>query len=179
MNKKLKLSELGRVSPLEYQGKEKIPLILILDNVRSGHNIGSFFRTGDAYLVEKILLCGITAKPPHRDIQKSALGSTETVDWEYHENCLEAVRLLKNDGYTIISIEQAEKTVSLEDLKIDKEEKVAVVFGNEVKGVQQEVIDESNFCMELPQYGTKHSLNVSVCGGIVIWELFQKMKDYI
>jgi tRNA G18 (ribose-2'-O)-methylase SpoU len=135
------------------------------------HNVGSVFRTSDAFAIEKIMLCGITAQPPHREIEKAALGATESVDWEYHPNTLELINKLKAESYTIISIEQAENSVFLQDFKTSIDEKYAIVFGNEVEGVQQEVINVSDYCIEIPQFGTKHSFNVSVCAGIVLWEM--------
>ncbi len=170
MNKKLKLWELNRPSIEEFQAKKKFPVILILDNIRSLNNIGTFFRTSDAFNVEKIYLCGITAQPPHREIQKTALGATESVKWEYRKDSVELVHELKSQGVVICSIEQTEETTFLHDLNIQKEKTYAVVMGNEVDGVQQEVIDLSDFIVEIPQFGTKHSLNVSVCAGVVLWE---------
>ena len=174
--RKLKNSELDRLSIEEFKESEKTPLIVILDNIRSLNNIGSVFRTSDAFLIEKIYLCGITAKPPHKDIHKTALGSTETVDWEYVENTLTLVEKLKAKNIKIISIEQAENATMLNDFTPDEETRYAIVFGNEVKGVQQEVINASDVVIEIPQYGTKHSLNISVSAGVVIWDLFCKLK---
>lgn len=175
--KKLKLEELNRISVDEFKEVDKIPVVVILDNVRSMHNIGSVFRTADAFLVEKIYLCGITATPPNKEIRKTALGATESVDWEYAADILELVGKLKKEKYTILSVEQVDKSQSLSTYKLDSEEKYAVIFGNEVEGVQQEVINLSDFCVEIPQAGTKHSLNVSVCAGIVLWEFFRKMDS--
>jgi len=174
--RKLKNSELDRLSIEEFKESKKTPLIVILDNIRSLNNIGSVFRTSDAFLIEKIYLCGITAKPPHKDIHKTALGSTETVDWEYVENTLTLVEKLKAKNIKIISIEQAENATMLNDFTPDKGTRYAIVFGNEVKGVQQEVINASDVVIEIPQYGTKHSLNISVSAGVVIWDLFCKLK---
>lgn len=174
MNRKLKLAELNRLSNEEFKGVEKAPLRIILDNIRSMNNVGSVFRTSDAFKIEQIALCGVTATPPHRDIQKTALGATETVNWEYFENTLDAVEFCKNDGYTILSIEQAENSIMLNDFSPEPGKKLAIVVGNEVTGVQQEVIDQSDYCIEIPQFGTKHSLNVSVCTGVVVWDLFNK-----
>jgi len=174
--RKLKNNELNRKSIEEFKQTSKMPLIVILDNIRSLNNIGSVFRTADAFLVEKVYLCGITAKPPHKDIQKTALGATETVVWEHVENILDLLQVLKNENITVISIEQAEKATMLNDFSVEKDQKYAVIFGNEVFGVQQEVVDASNHCIEIPQFGTKHSLNISVSVGIVIWDLFVKMK---
>lgn len=177
MNKKLKLKELNRISPEEFITSNKIPLVVVLDNIRSGHNVGSVFRTSDAYVVEKIILTGISPQPPHKDIQKTALGATETVRWDYFEDSITAIDSLKKQGYQIISIEQTEKAISLIDYNLPENNKVAIVMGNEVKGVQQSVIDQSDICIELPQFGTKHSLNVSVCSGIVIWEMWRRLMN--
>lgn len=174
MNKKLKLWELDRVSEEEFKKQEKFPIIVILDNIRSLNNIGSFFRTSDAFNVEKIYLCGITAVPPHRDIQKTALGATESMDWEHVESTVELVKKLKSEGIKIGSIEQAEKTILLHEVPSLPQGKYALVFGNEVDGVDQEVIDLSDYIIEIPQFGTKHSLNVSVCAGAVLWEFAKR-----
>lgn len=174
MNRKLKLWELDRVDEQTFKQQEKFPLIIVLNDIRSLNNIGSFFRTADAFNVEKIYLCGITAQPPHREIHKTALGATETIDWEYREDINELVSELKNSGIAVCSIEQAEKTVLLHEIPALKEEKFALVFGNEVDGVDQSVIDSSDYILEIPQFGTKHSLNVSVCAGIVLWEFAKK-----
>jgi tRNA G18 (ribose-2'-O)-methylase SpoU len=177
--RKLKNSELDRLSIEEFKESKKTPLIVILDNIRSLNNIGSVFRTSDAFLIEKIYLCGITAKPPHKDIHKTALGSTETVDWEYVENTLTLVEKLKAKNIKIISIEQAENATKLNDFTPDEETRYAIVFGNEVKGVQQEIVNTSDVVIEIPQYGTKHSLNISVSAGVVIWDLFCKLSENI
>lgn len=174
--RKLKNSELDRKDIDGFKKAEKTPLIVILDNVRSLNNIGSVFRTSDAFLIEHVYLCGITAQPPHKDIHKTALGATESVDWTYKEDIVELVQNLKKDGIKIISIEQADKATMLNDFTPDKDQKYAVVFGNEVMGVQQEVVDHSDFCIEIPQFGTKHSLNISVSVGVVLWDLFTKMS---
>ena len=176
MNRKLKITELNRISTEEFKEAEKLPLVVVLDNIRSLHNIGSVFRTSDAFRIECIYLCGITATPPHAEMHKTALGAEFTVDWKYVNNTVEAVDNLKNEGYTVYSVEQAEGSIMLNELTLDKNRKYAIVMGNEVKGVQQEVIDHSHGCIEIPQYGTKHSLNVSVTAGIVIWDLFNKLK---
>ncbi len=173
-NRKLKLWELDRVSPEEFSNQPKFPIVVVLDNIRSLNNIGSFFRTCDAFNVERLILCGITAQPPHRDINKTAIGATESVNWSHAENTFEAVDKLKNEGYTICSIEQAEETKLLQDIPNLKEEKFALVFGNEVDGVDQTVIDTSDLVVEIPQFGTKHSLNVSVCAGVVLWEFSKR-----
>ncbi|HLV51687.1 MAG TPA: RNA methyltransferase [Flavobacterium sp.] len=174
--KKLILDELNRKNVEEFKQAEKTPIIVILDDIRSLHNIGSFFRTGDAFLIEKIYLCGITATPPNKEIHKTALGATETVAWEYEKDVIEVVNRLKSERVQIISLEQVEGSVMLQDFKVNANQKYALFFGNEVKGVNQQVINESDVVVEIPQLGTKHSLNVSVSGGIVIWDIFHKMK---
>ncbi|HNP67142.1 MAG TPA: TrmH family RNA methyltransferase [Aequorivita sp.] len=176
-NRKLKNSELDRINPEEYKASKKTPLIIILDNIRSLNNIGSVFRTADAFLVKKIYLCGITAQPPHKDIQKTALGATDSVEWEYAENVMEVVSKLQNEGVCVASIEQAELAVNLDDFSVQKEMTYAIIFGNEVKGVQQKVVTASDAVIEIPQYGTKHSLNISVSVGVVVWDLFTKLKN--
>lgn len=174
--RKLKNSELDRLNVGEFKSAKKTPLIIILDNIRSLNNIGSVFRTSDAFLVEKIYLCGITARPPHNDIRKTALGSTETVAWEYVEHTIELVEKLKTEGVKIISIEQAERATMLHDFQPEKNQKYVLIFGNEVKGVSQDVVNASDVVIEIPQYGTKHSLNISVSCGVVVWDLFNKIK---
>lgn len=174
MNKKLKLWELDRVTEEEFKQQEKFPIIVILDNIRSLNNIGSFFRTSDAFNIEKIYLCGITATPPHRDIQKTALGATESIDWEHRISTIELIQELQAENITICSIEQAEKTTLLQDVPLLSHEKYALIFGNEVDGVDQEVVNKSDYIIEIPQFGTKHSLNVSVCAGVVLWEFAKK-----
>ena len=173
--RKLKNSELDRIDPEEYKASEKTPLIIILDNIRSLNNIGSVFRTADAFLVKKIYLCGITAKPPHKDIQKTALGATESVVWEYAENTLDVVSKLQKEGVFVASVEQAELAVNLNDFFVQPEMTYAIIFGNEVKGVQQKVVSTSDAVIEIPQFGTKHSLNIAVSVGIVVWDLFVKL----
>ena len=175
-HRKLKITELNRISAEEFKKANKLPLVVILDNVRSLHNIGSVFRTSDAFRVECIYLCGITATPPHPEMHKTALGAEFTVDWKYVNNAVEAVDNLRQEGYVVFSVEQAENSIRLEDMRLEQGKRYAVVLGNEVKGVQQEVIDHSDGCIEIPQYGTKHSLNVSVTAGIVIWDLFKQLK---
>lgn len=175
-HRKLKITELNRISAEEFKKANKLPLVVILDNVRSLHNIGSVFRTSDAFRVECIYLCGITATPPHPEMHKTALGAEFTVDWKYVNNAVEAVDNLRQEGYIVFSVEQAENSIMLEDMRLEQGKRYAVVLGNEVKGVQQEVIDHSDGCIEIPQYGTKHSLNVSVTAGIVIWDLFKQLK---
>ena len=174
-NRKLKNSELDRKSIEDFKEAKKTPLIVILDNIRSLNNIGSVFRTADAFLIEKIFLCGITATPPHKDIQKTALGATDTVVWEHQENTEDVIKELRDKGVKILSIEQAEDAVMLNDFSPKNDETYAIVFGNEVKGVQQSVVSASDYVIEIPQYGSKHSLNISVSTGVVIWDLFAKM----
>ncbi len=174
INKKLKLWELNRISEEEYRSQSKIPVLIILDDIRSLNNIGSFFRTADAFCVEKIYLCGITACPPHKDIHKTALGATDVVSWEYYPSILDLVTELKMKNWAIYTIEQATETLELQKINSLPDTQFALVFGNEVNGVKQEVIDLSDGVIEIPQFGTKHSLNVSVCAGVVLWE-FCKM----
>jgi len=174
--RKLKNSELDRLSVADFKQSKKTPIIVVLDNIRSLNNIGSVFRTCDAFLIEKIYLCGITAKPPHKDIHKTALGSTDSVAWEYVENTLELIEKLKDSNIKIISVEQAENATMLNDFNPNQQSTYAVVFGNEVKGVSQQVVSASDIVIEIPQYGTKHSLNISVSAGLVIWDLFSKLK---
>ena len=176
MREKLSMQQLGRISVDEYKSSEKAPLIIIADNVRSMHNVGSIFRTSDAFLVEKIYLCGITPTPPHREIQKTALGATESVDWQYAENTLEVVNQLKKEGWTILALEQTTNSVMLDELKVEKGEKIAIVLGNEVEGVNQEVINLCHKAVEIPQFGTKHSFNVSVSCGIMLWQVYLCLK---
>ena len=174
--RKLKNSELDRLSVEDFKHSKKTPIIIVLDNIRSLNNIGSVFRTSDAFLVEKIYLCGITATPPHKDIHKTALGSTDTVDWEYVENTVELVEQLKAENCKVLSIEQAENAVMLDQFTPEANTKYALVFGNEVKGVSQKVVNISDNVIEIPQYGTKHSLNISVSCGVVVWDVFSKLK---
>lgn len=175
--RKLKNSELNRLNIEEFKQSEKIPLIVILDNIRSLNNIGSVFRTSDAFLIEKIYLCGITAQPPHKEIHKTALGATDAVDWAYAENTEELVQQLKSEHVQILSVEQAENSSSLQSFYPVDDVKYAVIFGNEVKGVSQEVVNISDHCIEIPQFGTKHSLNIAVSCGIVLWDIFSKIKS--
>lgn len=173
--RKLLNEELSRLSIEEFKQAPKTPLIIVLDNIRSLNNIGSVFRTADAFLVEKIYLCGITAKPPHKDIHKTALGATESVVWEYCENTVELIKRLQEDKIEVIAIEQAENAVMLNDFRVEGSKTYALVFGNEVKGVSQEVVSTSDQVVEIPQFGTKHSLNISVSAGVVIWDFFSKL----
>lgn len=174
--RKLKNNELGRITVDAFKETEKTPIIVVLDNIRSLNNVGSVFRTSDAFLIEKIYLCGITATPPNKEIHKTALGATDSVAWEHVEDTLALVEKLKADGVKVASIEQAENSTMLHDFSVKANQKYAVVFGNEVKGVQQEVVSNSDFCIEIPQLGTKHSLNISVSCGVVLWDLFTKMR---
>jgi rRNA methylases len=174
--RKLEITELHRITTEEFKQTAKIPLVVVLDNVRSLHNVGSVFRTSDAFLVEKICLCGITSTPPQPEIHKTALGAEFSMDWQYYENTQDAVLEYKRKGYHIFSIEQVEGSIKLPDLQLQEDGKYVVILGNEVKGVQQEVVDMSDDSIEIPQYGTKHSLNVSVTSGIIIWSFFEKMR---
>ena len=173
MNRKLKLEELNRVSVTDFKQQKKDPVIVLLDNVRSLHNVGSLFRTCDAMAVEKLYLCGITAKPPHREIQKTAIGATESVNWEYNEDAISIIHRYKKEGYTIISVEQTSNSTALGNYNW-KNEKILLIFGNEVDGVQQKIIDLSDFSLEIPQWGTKHSFNITVSAGIILWDLKSK-----
>jgi 23S rRNA (guanosine2251-2'-O)-methyltransferase len=174
--RKLRNEELNRMDVSRFRESEKTPLVILLDNVRSLHNIGSVFRTADAFLVEAIYLCGITACPPHKDIQKTALGATETVEWKYFQHTVDAVKQLQEKGYRVYAAEQAEGSIFLQDFVLSPGRGLAVVLGHEVDGVSQEVIHACDGCIEVPQYGSKHSLNIAVCAGIVVWELFMKLR---
>ena len=174
--RKLSITELNRIDKEEFKKVEKLPLIVVLDNVRSLHNVGSVFRSSDAFRVESIYLCGITAVPPQPEIHKTALGAEETVEWKYFEHTQDAVHELKNDGVEVLAIEQVEGSIMLQDFIPESNKKYAIIFGNEVKGVQQEVVNMCDNCIEIPQFGTKQSLNVSVTAGILIWEFASKMK---
>ncbi|WP_283686810.1 RNA methyltransferase [Dysgonomonas sp. Marseille-Q5470] len=171
-----KITELNRLSVEEFKSEPKIPLIIVLDNVRSLNNIGSVFRTSDAFLVEAVYLCGITATPPNVEIHKTALGAENSVAWAYYSDTDQAVEELKKNGYTLCAVEQAQNSIMLDELQLDSAKKYAVVLGNEVKGVQQDVVSRCDCCVEIPQYGTKHSLNVSVAAGMVIWEFSKQLK---
>ena len=173
MGQKKSMVELHRVGVEEYKKVEKLPVTVVLDNVRSEMNVGSVFRTADAFLMERLCLCGITPVPPKAEIHKTALGAEDSVSWQHYPTTLECVNQLKAEGYTICSIEQVHHSVSLERFAVDGGRKIAIVFGNEVKGVSQEVVDASDVCVEIPQHGTKHSLNISCCAAIVMWHVFQ------
>ena len=175
--RKLKITELNRLTQEDFKKAKKTPLVVVLDNVRSLYNVGSVFRTADAFLIEKICLCGITACPPHAEIHKTALGAENTVEWNYYEDICKALKELKSEGYKLLAIEQTEGSILLNDFIPAQCEKYAVILGNEVKGVLQEAIDMCGNCIEIPQFGTKHSLNVSVTAGIVIWDFFRKMQQ--
>jgi tRNA G18 (ribose-2'-O)-methylase SpoU len=175
--RKLENSELERKSIDAFKKSEKTPIVLVLDDIRSLHNIGSVFRTADAFLIEKIILCGITATPPNKEIHKTALGATETVTWEHHENVLEVITNLKKENIITLAIEQVESAIFLQDFKVDTTQKYALIFGNEVYGVAQEAVALCDGCIEIPQLGTKHSLNISVSAGIVVWDLFKQFNN--
>ncbi len=176
--RKLKNEELGRKDVEEFKSTDKNPLVIVLDNVRSMHNVGSAFRTADAFLIEKIYLCGITATPPHREIHKTALGATESVEWSFVDKTSDAILQLKKQGYTILSIEQADKSIDLHEFNPEKDKKYALVFGNEVYGVEDEIVKMSDYVLEIPQFGTKHSLNISVSVGVVVWDLLNKIRPF-
>ncbi|MBD9178419.1 MAG: TrmH family RNA methyltransferase [Odoribacter splanchnicus] len=175
MYRKLQNEELNRISTEEFKQAAKLPVVIVLDNIRSQNNVGSVFRTSDAFRIEKIYLCGITSTPENREVHKTALGAEDAVEWEYVKETRDVVEKLKTEGYRIFSIEQAENTTSLEDLSIGLDGKYALVFGNEVKGVQQDIIDRSHACVEIPQFGTKHSFNISVTVGIVLWQIVRPL----
>ena len=174
--KKLSLKELNRLSPEAFKSTEKTPMVIVLDNVRSALNVGSAFRTADAFALEKIILCGITAQPPHREILKTAIGATESMEWTYSPTTVEAVKDLQEAGYRIVGVEQADESIALQDIQAAPDQKIALIFGNEVSGVGDEVMELLDECVEIPQFGTKHSLNISVCLGVVVWEYFKKMR---
>ena len=176
--RKLLNKELGRKTIDQYRLSEKAPFVLVLDNVRSQSNVGSIFRTADAFLTEAIYLCGITSQPPHREIQKTALGATESVTWKYFPDTSVALAELKVKGYKLIAIEQVEGSIALQDLQIDKDQKYAFVFGHEVNGVDQEIVNSCDLCVEIPQFGTKHSFNIAISAGIVLWEVSKKIESF-
>ena len=173
---KLKLDQLNRVSVEEFKAQEKLRVVVVLDNVRSMHNIGSIFRTSDGFSIESIAICGITAQPPHREIEKTALGATQSVDWKYFETTLQAVIALRNQGYEILAIEQAANSTMLNTFAPSKDKKYALILGNEVNGVDEEVMKEIDKCIEIPQFGTKHSFNITIAAGIVLWDFFAKLR---
>ena len=175
--RKLKLDELNRASVTEFKAQDKLPVVVVLDNVRSMHNVGSIFRTCDGFAVEQVCLCGITSQPPHREIEKTALGATQSVNWSYHADPLHAVEQLRKDGYRIIAIEQAENSIMLNEFEAGQNEKYALIFGNEVNGVSDEVMKVVDACIEIPQFGTKHSFNIVVSAGIVLWDFFTRFQD--
>ncbi|MDR1347452.1 MAG: RNA methyltransferase [Prevotellaceae bacterium] len=179
MRRKLQNSELNRLSIEEFKLSPKLPVIVVLDNVRSQHNIGAAFRTGDAFRIESIFLCGISSTPPNAEIHKSALGAEDSVDWQYFANTIDAINFLKQNEYKIVSIEQAENSVMLNHFSPDKNERYAFVFGNEVRGVSQSIVDTSDLCIEIPQSGTKHSLNISVSVGVVLWEFYKNLNSIL
>jgi len=174
--RKLKLTELNRDTIGDYRSKNKIPVVLILDDIRSALNVGSVFRTSDAYLIEKICLCGITAQPPHKEITKSAIGATDSVEWEYHEKVTSCIGELKKENYTILGIEQTNESIQLDKYQIISDAKYALIFGNEVNGISDDLLPMIDDALELPQFGTKHSLNISVCAGIVIWDFWKALN---
>lgn len=175
--RKLNVIEMNRITVDDFKKSRKIPLTVVLDDVRSMYNVGSVFRTADAFRVESIYLCGITACPPHQEIHKTALGAEDSVEWTHVKDTVEALNRLKADGYEVIAIEQVEGSTMLQDFEVDTNKKYAIVLGNEVKGVKQEVVDMCDGCIEIPQYGTKHSLNVSTAAGIVLWKFFDGLKN--
>lgn len=174
--RKLSMEELGRLSVDEFKQTEKTPVALVLDNVRSALNVGSAFRTADAFALEHIYLCGITATPPHREILKTALGATDTVDWSHHDNLPELAQTLKSQGYLVIAVEQVDRSIPLSNFQVEPGRRYALIFGNEVEGVSSEVLPHCDACLEIPQAGTKHSINIAVCVGIVSWELFRQFN---
>ena len=171
---KLSMDELNRKTLLEFKQSDKLPLTVILDNVRSLHNIGSIFRTCDAFLIEAIHLCGISATPPHKEIHKTALGAEESVDWKYFETTIQSIEYMQNNGYSVWGVEQTKNSISLSDFYVEHNKRYALLFGNEVHGIEQEVLNRCEGCIEIPQFGTKHSFNVSVSAGIVLWECYRK-----
>jgi tRNA G18 (ribose-2'-O)-methylase SpoU len=175
--RKLKITELNRLTADQYKHCAKTPLAVVLDHVRSLNNVGSIFRTADSFRLESVFLCGLTATPPHPEIHKTALGAEETVEWFYYKDTLEAIRTLKQNDYTLYAVEQTEGSLPLNSISLDPAKKYALILGHEVKGIQQSVVNECDYCVEIPQYGTKHSLNVAVAGGIVIWDFFKQLKS--
>jgi 23S rRNA (guanosine2251-2'-O)-methyltransferase len=174
--KKLSMTDLNRLSPDEFKSSGKMPVVIVLDDVRSAYNVGSIFRTADAFRVSVIYICGISARPPHKDISKTALGATESVEWIYFQDVKEAVFSLKDEGYKVFAIEQVDESISLEQFQPEKGVKLAIIFGHEVFGVNEELLSHVDGCIEIPQFGTKHSFNVAISAGIVLWELSKKME---
>ena len=174
MRKKLKLNELNRASIEDFRKQEKYPIVVVCDNIRSAMNVGAFFRTADALAVRKLILCGISACPPHKEINKTAIGATESVEWEYQKEVIEVIEKLKKEGYTILVIEQTTDSIEIQNFELDVNEKYALIFGNEINGVTEEVVLKADLALEIPQFGTKHSFNVGVCGGSVVWEFIRK-----
>lgn len=177
--RKLRNEELDRLTVESYKSSQKLPIVVVLDNIRSLNNIGSVFRTSDAFRIEAIYLCGITAKPPHKDIHKTALGATESVDWVYFGNTLDAIGELRSDGYEIFAVEQTVDSILLQNMEVDKKKNYALIFGHEMRGVDQSVVDAADLSIEIPQFGTKHSLNISVSAGVVLWEFYRKLGGII
>lgn len=173
--RKLKLQELNRVDTATFKSQDKTPIVLVLDNIRSGLNVGSAFRTADGFGLEKIYLCGITATPPHREILKTAIGASQSMDWEYSKTTLDAILKLKSEGYKLVAVEQVDERTWLQDFEVHDDEKYALIFGNEVTGVSDEILEHLDACIEIPQVGTKHSFNISVCVGIVVWDFYKKI----
>ena len=174
--RKLKLDELNRVDIEKFKEQEKLPVVVVLDNVRSMHNVGSVFRTADGFSIQKVVLCGITAQPPHREIEKTALGATQSIDWVHYDDTLTAINVLRQEGYKIIAIEQAENSIMLNTYRPNQNEKYALIFGNEVNGVSDEAMQVIDECIEIPQFGTKHSFNIVISAGIVLWDFFAKLR---
>ncbi len=175
--RKLKLDELNRATVSEFKSQDKLPVAIVLDSVRSMHNVGSVFRTGDGFAVDQICLCGITGQPPHREIEKTALGATQSVNWSYYQNPLQAIQELRENGYSIIAIEQAAGSIMLNDFEPETGKKYALIFGNEVNGVSEEAMSAIDHCIEIPQFGTKHSFNIVVSAGIVLWDFYSKLTN--
>jgi len=178
MKQKTSNDELNRLTEEEFKATKKLPVVLVLDNVRSMHNVGAAFRTADAFLIESIYLCGITAKPPHREIEKTAIGATQTVTWKHFENTMDAIAKLKTNGYKVYTVEQTDEKTWLQDVEVNEHEKIALVFGHEMNGVALEVVQAADANIEIPQWGSKHSLNISVSVGVVLWEVVKKMQFY-
>lgn len=174
--KKLSMSDLNRITPEEFKNSEKMPVVIVLDDVRSAYNVGSIFRTADAFRISGIYICGISARPPHKDISKTALGATESVEWKYFQDVQVAVKSLKDNGYRVYAIEQVDESISLDQFQPEKESKIAIIFGHEVFGVKEGLFPIIDGCIEIPQFGTKHSFNVAISAGIVLWELAKKLK---